>query len=186
MIYNDYRFTVPEEKMVRVITNTDAKNEADDQFAIVQTLLSPRCDHMAGLEGAHSSELAERTPYPVIDLMPDQVGITAKGGTMRLGSYPCHLKEGSLAASIYGELEIHERHRHRYEFNNDYREELSAAGLSLSGLSPDGHLVEVIELPGHPWFVAGQFHPELKSRPNRAHPLFRGLIGAAKAYKNEQ
>ena len=136
--------------------------------------------HVCGLTGAHSSELDPKTPYPVIDLMPEQVGITAKGGTMRLGSYPCRLKEGTMAASIYGTLDIQERHRHRYEFNNDYRDTLTQAGLVLSGLSPDGHLVEMIELPSHPWFVAGQFHPELKSRPNRAHPLFRGFIQAAK------
>ena len=136
--------------------------------------------HVCALAGAHSSELDPTTPYPVIDLMPGQVGVTAKGGTMRLGSYPCRLEEGSLAASIYGTNEINERHRHRYEFNNDYREALTRAGLSLSGLSPDGRLVEMVELPGHPWFVAGQFHPELKSRPNRAHPLFREFIGAAK------
>ena len=142
--------------------------------------------HVCGMADAHSSELDPATTHPVIDLMPDQVGVTAKGGTMRLGSYPCHLKEGSLAAQVYGELEIHERHRHRYELNNDYREALTAAGLSLSGLSPDGHLVEIVELPGHPWFIAGQFHPELKSRPNRAHPLFRGFIGAAKAYQGQQ
>ena len=140
--------------------------------------------HVCGLADAHSSELAPATAHPVIALMPDQVGVTAKGGTMRLGSYPCHLKEGSLAASVYGELEVHERHRHRYEFNNDYRQALTAAGLSLSGLSPDGRLVEMVELANHPWFVAGQFHPELKSRPNKAHPLFRGFVGAAKAYKN--
>ena len=142
--------------------------------------------HVCGMADAHSSELDPATTHPVIDLMPDQVGVTAKGGTMRLGSYPCHLKEGSLAAQIYGTLDIQERHRHRYEFNNHYRETLTAAGLSLSGLSPDGRLVEMIELPGHPWFVAGQFHPELKSRPNRAHPLFRGFIGAAKEYQNQQ
>ena len=140
--------------------------------------------HVCGLADAHSSELAPATAHPVIALMPDQVGVTAKGGTMRLGSYPCHLKEGSLAASVYGKLEIHERHRHRYEFNNDYRQALTAAGLSLSGLSPDGRLVEMVELANHPWFVAGQFLPELKSRPNKAHPLFRGFVGAAKAYKN--
>ena len=136
--------------------------------------------NVAGLSGAHSSELNPHTPYPVIDLMPDQVGVTAKGGTMRLGSYPCWLGSGSLAASIYGTREINERHRHRYEFNNEYRETLTRAGLALSGLSPDGRLVEMVELPGHPWFVAGQFHPELKSRPNRAHPLFREFIRAAK------
>ena len=137
--------------------------------------------HVCALADAHSSELSPATPHPVIDLMRDQVGVTAKGGTMRLGSYPCHLRQGSLAAQIYGALDIQERHRHRYEFN-DYREALTAAGLSLSGLSPDGRLVEMVELPGHPWFVAGQFHPELKSRPNRAHPLFREFIAAAKQY----
>ena len=137
--------------------------------------------HQAGLAGAHSSELAPHTPYPVIDLMPDQVGVTDKGGTMRLGSYPCVLSEGSLAQAAYGAGSISERHRHRYEFNNDYREALTRAGLRLTGLSPDGRLVEIVELPGHPWFVGVQFHPELKSRPNRAHPLFREFIAAAKA-----
>ena len=136
--------------------------------------------HICGLEEAHSSEFAPRTLYPVIDLMPDQVGVTAKGGTMRLGSYPCRLLEGSRAAGIYDAKEINERHRHRYEFNNAFREQLTAAGLVLSGLSPDGRLVEMIELEDHPWFMAGQFHPELKSRPNKAHPLFRSFIAAAK------
>ena len=140
--------------------------------------------HVCGLAGAHSSELDPATPHPVIDLMPDQVGVSAKGGTMRLGSCPCRLKEGSLAASVYGAREIHERHRHRYELNNDYRETLERAGLALSGLSPDGRLVEMVELPGHPWFAACQFHPELKSRPNRAHPLFREFIAAAVRQKN--
>ncbi len=141
--------------------------------------------NVCGLTGAHSAELDPRTPYPVIDLMPDQVGVTAKGGTMRLGSYPCRLAEGSLAAAVYGTLEIKERHRHRYEFNNGYREELTRAGLALSGLSPDGRLVEVVELPGHPWFAACQFHPELKSRPNRAHPLFREFVAASMERKRK-
>ena len=141
--------------------------------------------NVCGLAGAHSSELDPSTPHPVIDLMPDQVGVTAKGGTMRLGSYPCRLAAGSLAAAVYGAREINERHRHRYEFNNDYREELIRAGLALSGLSPDGRLVEVIELPGHPWFAAGQFHPELKSRPNRAHPLFREFVAASMERKRK-
>ena len=139
--------------------------------------------HVCGMTDAHSSELEPTTTHPVIDLMPDQVGVTDMGGTMRLGSYPCHLVEGTRAAQVYGALDIHERHRHRYEVNNTFREELEKAGLVLSGLSPDGRLVEVVELPHHPWFVAGQFHPELKSRPNRAHPLFRGFVGAAKAYQ---
>ena len=136
--------------------------------------------NVAGLAGAHSSELDPRTAYPVIDLMPDQVDVTDKGGTMRLGSWPCELVGGSRAAAAYGRQHIDERHRHRYEFNNDYREKLTAAGLSLAGLSPDGRLVEIVELPGHPWFVGVQFHPELKSRPNKAHPLFREFIAAAK------
>ncbi len=134
----------------------------------------------AGLAGAHSSELAPCTPWPVIGLMPDQAGVTEKGGTMRLGSYPCVLTAGSLAAAAYGTDRVEERHRHRYEFNNDYREKLAGAGMSFSGLSPDGRLVEIVELEDHPWFVGVQFHPELKSRPNRAHPLFREFVGAVK------
>ncbi|MCI8478850.1 MAG: CTP synthase [Oscillospiraceae bacterium] len=136
--------------------------------------------HCAGLAGAHSSELAPDTPYPVIHLLPDQQGVTAKGGTMRLGAYPCALAEGSHARLAYGAAAVSERHRHRYEFNNDYRRQLTACGLRLTGQSPDGQLVEIIELPDHPWFVGVQFHPEFKSRPNRAHPLFRAFIAAAK------
>ncbi len=142
--------------------------------------------HVCGLTAAHSSELAPDTPDPVIDLMPDQRGITAKGGTMRLGACPCRLTgRDSFSYRAYGTEEIWERHRHRYEFNNQYREMLTRAGLSLAGLSPDGRLVEIVELPGHPWFVGVQFHPELKSRPNRAHPLFRDFIAAAKTYRGE-
>ena len=141
--------------------------------------------HVCGLADAHSSEFSRTTAHPVIDLMPDQKGITDKGGTMRLGSYPCRLSgEDTLAYQAYGVLEIAERHRHRYEFNNAFRDELTRAGLRLSGLSPDGRLVEIVELPGHPWFVGAQFHPELKSRPNRAHPLFRELVAAAKRNQN--
>ena len=136
--------------------------------------------HAAGLPGAHSSELDPHTPHPVIDLMSDQVNVTEKGGTMRLGSCPCRLAADSRALAAYGREDIDERHRHRYEFNNAFREQLTAAGLTLSGLSPDGRLVEIVELPGHPWFVGVQFHPELKSRPNRAHPLFREFVAAAK------
>ena len=118
--------------------------------------------------------------------MPDQRGITAKGGTMRLGAYPCRItQESFFARQAYGQEEISERHRHRYEFNNDYRQDLTDAGLVLAGLSPDERLVEIVELPDHPWFVGVQFHPELKSRPNKAHPLFRAFIGAAKAYKTQ-
>ena len=136
--------------------------------------------HAAGLPGAHSIELDPHTPHPVIGLMPDQVNVTEKGGTMRLGSYPCRLTANSRARAAYGREDIDERHRHRYEFSNVYRERLTEAGLILSGLSPDGRLVEAVELTDHPWFVGVQFHPELKSRPNRAHPLFRAFIGAAK------
>ena len=141
--------------------------------------------HVAGLPTAHSSELDPETSAPVIDLMPDQVGVTAKGGTMRLGAYPCRLtaQEGP-GWEAYQALDISERHRHRYEFNNAYREVLTAHGLKLAGLSPDGRLVEMVELPGHPWFVGVQFHPEFKSRPNRAHPLFRAFVGAARARKD--
>ena len=137
--------------------------------------------HMCGWADAHSRELDPATTHPVIDLMPDQRGVTAKGGTMRLGAYPCKVvSRGSRTYQAYGAEEISERHRHRYEFNNEYRDALTQAGLELAGLSPDGRLVEIVELPGHPWFVGVQFHPELKSRPNKAHPLFRAFIAAAK------
>ena len=142
--------------------------------------------HVCGMADAHSSELSQSTTHPVIDLMPDQRGVTAKGGTMRLGAYPCHITgEDTFAYRAYGQEEISERHRHRYEFNNDYRQALTQAGLVLSGLSPDGRLVEMVELPNHPWFVGVQFHPELKSRPNKAHPLFREFIAAAKVYRSK-
>ena len=137
--------------------------------------------HVCGWADAHSSELDPATTHPVIDLMPDQRGVTAKGGTMRLGAYPCKVvSRGSRTYQAYGAEEISERHRHRYEFNNEYRDALTQAGLELAGLSPDGRLVEIVELPGHTWFVGVQFHPELKSRPNKAHPLFRAFIAAAK------
>ena len=144
--------------------------------------------HAAGIEGANSSEFDPDTPAPVIATMADQVDIVAGnadlGGTMRLGAYPAHLKPGSLVAQAYGSTEVSERHRHRYEVNNAYREQLEDAGLVISGTSPDGRLVEFIELDRslHPYFVATQAHPELKSRPTRAHPLFRGLVDAALAY----
>jgi len=133
---------------------------------------------VAGLEGAHSREFSEDTPHPVIDLMPDQQDVTDKGGTMRLGAYPCSLDPESLAGRIYGATEINERHRHRYEVNNAYRDRLEEAGLCLSGRSPDGRLVEVVEVPGHPWFLGCQFHPEFKSRPTAPHPIFRDFVGA--------
>ena len=137
--------------------------------------------NVLGWTDAHSAEFAPDTSHPVIHLMPDQRGITAKGGTMRLGQCPCVLAQGSRARSLYGAAEIYERHRHRYEFNNDYRAAFQAHGMALAGTSPDGRLVELIELPDHPWFVAAQFHPEFLSRPNRPHPLFRGFVQAALA-----
>ena len=138
--------------------------------------------HVCGWADAHSSELDPATAHPVIDLMPDQRGVTAKGGTMRLGSYPCRVTSRETRTyQAYGCDQIAERHRHRYEFNNDYRQDLTGAGLVLAGLSPDERLVEIVELKDHPWFVGVQFHPELKSRPNKAHPLFRDFIAAAKA-----
>ncbi len=135
--------------------------------------------HVIGWEDANSAEFSETTRHPVIALMPEQVGVTSKGGTMRLGRYPCLLAEGSRSAALYGKREISERHRHRFEFNNDYREELQKAGMLLAGLSPNGHLVEIVELPEHPFFVGAQFHPEFKSRPDRVHPLFGGFVDAA-------
>jgi len=137
------------------------------------------CRNVVGFKDAHSVELDPNTTHPVIHLMPEQDGIEDIGGTLRLGSYPCNLKEGSIAYSLYGEKTIHERHRHRYEVNNDYRNDLTNNGMVLSGISPDGRIVEMIELKDHPWFIATQAHPELKSRPNRPHPLFKGFIEAA-------
>ena len=135
--------------------------------------------HVLGWEDAHSAEFDEFTKHPVIDIMPEQKTITQKGGTMRLGAYPCVLSEGSRAAALYAKTEISERHRHRYEFCNDFRDAFVAAGLVPTGLSPDGRLVEIVELPEHPWFVACQFHPEFKSRPDRPHPLFYGFVKAS-------
>ena len=140
--------------------------------------------NVAGLHGAHSIELDPNTPHPVIALLPDQQGVEDIGGTLRLGSCPCVLMDNTKARELYGTDLIHERHRHRYEVNNDYRAALSAKGMTLSGLSPDGRIVEMIEIPDHPFFVATQAHPELKSRPNRPHPLFRGFIAAALQYKH--
>ena len=138
--------------------------------------------HILGYEDANSIELDPETKHPVIALMPEQNGVVNLGGTLRLGAYPCVLKDGSTAQKLYGTKEISERHRHRYEVNNDYREELEQHGMVLSGISPDGRIVEMLELADHPYFVGTQGHPELKSRPNRAHPLFRGLIEAAVEY----
>ena len=134
-----------------------------------------------GWKDANSTEFDEKTAHPVIDLMEEQKKVTAKGGTMRLGAYPCVLKKGSLAAKLYKTLEISERHRHRYEFalGTPMQQAIEKAGLKVSGTSPDGKLVEIVELPAHPYFIAGQFHPEFKSRPTAPHPLFNGLVAAA-------
>ena len=139
--------------------------------------------NVAGLSKAASIELDPETPDPVIALMPEQNGITNLGGTLRLGAYPCVLQPETLAHKLYGKTEISERHRHRYEVNNDYREVLTKNGMVLSGLSPDGRIVEMIELKEHPFFVATQAHPEFKSRPNLPHPLFEGFVKAAVAYE---
>jgi CTP synthase len=135
--------------------------------------------HVCGLDKANSTEIDPATPHPVVDLMPDQRGVTDKGATMRLGAYACTLKAGTRAAEAYGMTEISERHRHRWEINNNYRDALERNGMVLSGLSPDGRLVEMIEIPQHPYFVACQFHPEFKSRPSAPHPLFARFIKAA-------
>ena len=135
--------------------------------------------NVLGYADANTTEIDPATSHNVIDLMPDQRNVDQRGGTMRLGQYPCVLDIRSRSYAQYGEELIYERHRHRYEFNNDYREQMQNAGMLLAGISPDKHIVEMIELPDHPWYVACQFHPEFKSRPNRPHPLFRGLIAAA-------
>ena len=138
--------------------------------------------NVLGLEGAHSSEFDKETPHPVIDLMEEQNEVTQKGGTMRLGAYPCEVMDGTRARKTYGQAMVHERHRHRYEFNNSYRDQFQEAGGVFSGLSPDGNLVEIFELPNHPWFVSCQFHPEFQSRPVSAHPLFREFVRASLVY----
>jgi CTP synthase len=138
--------------------------------------------NVCGLEESHSSEFEEDASDPVICLLDSQLQVTTKGGTMRLGAYPCRLRPGSRAQQIYGVAEISERHRHRFEVNNQYRDVLQEQGLTISGTSPDGGLVEMIEITEHPWFVAGQFHPELKSRPTRPHPLFDSFVRAAARY----
>jgi CTP synthase len=149
------------------------------QMAVVEFARS-----VCGLERANSVEFDEASPHPVIHLMDSQKGVTAKGGTMRLGAYPCKLLPGTRAREAYGAAEISERHRHRYEVNNDYRERLQEGGLVLSGLSPDSRLVEMVEFPDHPWFVGCQFHPEFKSKPMAPHPLFTRFIAAAVARRD--
>jgi CTP synthase len=147
----------------------------------MQVMVTELARNVCGLTGANSTEFDPESPYPVISLLEEQQGITNKGGTMRLGAYPCRLTPGSLAAAAYGTDLISERHRHRWEFNNAYREVLERGGLRISGTSPDGSLVEISEIAGHPFMLGTQFHPELQSRPNRPHPLFREFVAAAKA-----
>jgi CTP synthase len=141
--------------------------------------------HILGSPKPNSTEFDPESSYPVIDLLPGQRETSGKGGTMRLGIYPCHLVAGTKAASAYEEQVVHERHRHRFEFNNEYRQTLEEAGMIFSGLSPDGELVEIGELRDHPFMLGCQFHPEFLSRPNRAHPLFRDFIGVAKGVLRE-
>lgn len=142
--------------------------------------------NVAKMDGAHTSEIDPNTPYPVIDLLPEQKDVEDKGGTMRLGAYPCRLTDNSFAQQAYGTDWVSERHRHRYEFNNEFRSALAESGLAITGTSPDGRLVEIIEVTDHRWFVAVQFHPEFTSRPNRAQPLFREFIQASLMYQEER
>ena len=148
----------------------------------MQMMVVEAARHLAGMTDANSAEFSDTTDFPVIDIMPEQKLIDKKGGTMRLGQYPCHIADDSLALKAYGQNNISERHRHRYEVNNDYRERLEAAGVRFTGLSPDNRLCEIAEIPGKRWFLGTQFHPELKSRPNHPHPLFREFIKAAVEY----
>ncbi len=143
--------------------------------------------HVCGLSDANSGEFDASSENKVIDFLPDQSDGTDKGGTLRLGAYPCHIAEGTVLRRCYEKELISERHRHRYEFNNDYREIMQQCGLTLCGKSPDGHIVEAVELSDRPFYVGVQFHPEFKSRPNRPHPLFKGLIAASleKAYGDD-
>jgi len=150
----------------------------------MQVAVAEIARHLAGLEGANSSEFDPVTEHPVIDLMPDQHDVSDMGGTMRLGTYPCKVMPGTKGFDAYGEELIYERHRHRYEVNNTYRDQLVEAGMLISGLSPDDRLVEMIELPDHPWFMGHQGHPEFKSRPTRPAPLFQDFVGAAVKYRN--
>jgi CTP synthase len=152
----------------------------------MQVAVAEFARHVAGMEGANSTEFDIETPFPVIDLLPEQKEVADLGGTMRLGADPIKLHEGTRAREIYGEAVVYERHRHRYEVNNLLRKRLQSAGLSISGTSPDERLVEVIELADHPFFVASQFHPEFKSRPVRPAPLFRDFITAALARASER
>ena len=146
----------------------------------MQVMVIEFARHVLHSEEPNSTEFNPSTAYPVIDYLPEQRTMRNKGGTMRLGNYPCQLTPGTKAAEAYGQAAIEERHRHRYEFNNEFRDILEKAGLIYSGLSPDGNLVEICELANHPWMLGCQFHPEFGSRPNRPHPLFLGFVGIAR------
>ena len=141
--------------------------------------------YVCNIEEAHSSEFHEEAKNPIIHIMAEQKKIKSKGGTMRLGAYPCNLEEGTLARRIYGMENLTERHRHRFEFNNAYRKQLQSCGLTLSGINPDSDLVEIVELADHPWFLGCQFHPEFKSRPMEPHPLFESFVGACLKKRQE-
>jgi len=160
-----------------------ARNNEIPYFGLclgMQVMVTEFARYVLGSKKVNSTEFDAATPYPVIDLLPEQKETTNKGGTMRLGNYPCQLVDGSRAAKAYGQSLVYERHRHRFEFNNEFRSRLQEAGMIYSGLSPDGRLVEVCELANHPWMVSCQFHPEFGSRPSRPHPMFRDFIGVAK------
>ena len=148
-----------------------------------QWAVTEYAQHVCGLEGANSTEVDPDTPHKIIYKLQDLLGVEEMGGTMRLGSYPCRLKTGSLAERCYGTAEIRERHRHRYEFNQAYEQTLVGAGMSISGKTPDGKFVEIAEIPDHPWFVAVQYHPEFKSKPLSPHPLFREFVRASLAHR---
>jgi CTP synthase len=145
----------------------------------MQMAVAEYARNICSLARANSSEFDSRTPYPVIDLLPEQRNVTDKGASMRLGAYPCVVSPDSFAYAAYGQKEISERHRHRYEFNNDYKKILTDKGLQITGTSPDGRLAEIVEIKDHPWFLGCQFHPEFKSRPTKPHPLFSKFIEAA-------
>jgi CTP synthase len=175
------------EGMVEAIKH--ARLEGQPFFGIclgMQTAIIEFARNVCGLDDPHSSEFSPECDNPVISLMESQQHVTDMGGTMRLGAYPCRLARGSRAAEIYGQPEVSERHRHRYEVSNTYRDLFVQHGMKLSGLSPDGQLVEIVELARHPWFIGCQFHPELQSRPTRPHPLFAGFIAAAAKAKSRR
>lgn len=172
----------------KIITSKFARENNIPYFGLclgMQIAVIDFARHVAGLKDSNSTEFDASTPHPVIHIMEDQKKLTTKGGNMRLGACPCELIKGSLSYNAYGGKNIQERHRHRYEFNNSYRDQLTKAGLRIGGINPERDLVEIVEIPDHPWFVGVQFHPEFQSKPNAAHPLFANFIAAALKYKNE-